>query len=419
MGSRTMRRIQGIGQTVFGMSDSSTDGNRLYSILLDARASTASTSMYDVAERLVSSEKENAKCALEQLWTMKKNLQQDSDGGTIDMLIQYYQEKMDILRNREENIRKVSGDSRGLLEEKRKRDAEIANVKQEIGDCTSEIARLREKLEKLRVKEQELSLIDSQLSRELQTNANEVINGLYEIILSQQALGAGGEPGPQDEFNTGVAVESNEDAITADATADTTADTTVAGQERAVDKRDETFDSALDDAFVAPVREEQEDQKVHEDTEALVKLAESAPPPVYPKSVVKTTRGRVIGEYFYDGRVYKNKRHYVYNSRFFGEQLARAVKRLKTTSDGALHAETMQMVQDAHKRISAHANLHFETSTNEILNEKALQEALHYLRLRNYDETLKLSARILAKIKAMGSNYGALLKEQMDRYAQL
>jgi hypothetical protein len=397
------------------MADSSTDGNRLYSILLDARASSVSANMYDIAERLVSNEKENAKTALEQLWSLKKNMLQDADPATIDMLIQYYQEKMDILRNREERIKRVSGDSRGLLEEKRKRDAEIANVKQEIGDCTGEIERLTEKLQKLRVKEQELTLIDAQLAKELQGNANEVVNGLYEIILSRQALTAEGGDTEPAEARPDVADDSARQSAARDEAPAAEAhkvEAVQAGAEPPPD--DEPGLAGREDPFLTPAPDAE--PAVNDDTETVVKLAEEAPPPVYPKSVVKTTRGRVIGEYYYDPEAYKNKRHYVYNSDFFAEQLALATKKLKHTGGAALHAETMQMVQDAQKRIGGHANLHFEISTNEILNEKTLREVQQHLRLRGYDEVLKFCGRLKAKINAMGINYAVLLKEQMDRF---
>ena len=50
-------------------------------------------------------------------------------------------------------------------------------------ECNNELRELNAKLEKLKVKEQELSLIEQQLKQELNSNENEIINGLYEIIL--------------------------------------------------------------------------------------------------------------------------------------------------------------------------------------------------------------------------------------------
>jgi seryl-tRNA synthetase len=182
-----MKKIEELSESTVNLSKSTKDSNKFYSILLDARATTVSENTYDIAERLLRGETDNAKAALEHLWSLKKTMQQESgEATTIDMLIQYYQKKMDVVRTKEEFIKKISRDSRTLLEEKRTRDSEIATIKQEITDCTAEVQELSAKLEKLKVKEQELTLIDSQLKKELLVNENEIINGLYEIILSQQ-----------------------------------------------------------------------------------------------------------------------------------------------------------------------------------------------------------------------------------------
>ena len=119
-----MRRIERIPESIFGMENSSVDANRFYTILLDAKAANVSENMCDIAEKLLSGEKENAKIALEQLWNLKKNLITEPN-STIDLLINFYQDKMDILRTKEEHIKKVSRDSRDLLEEKRRRDEEL------------------------------------------------------------------------------------------------------------------------------------------------------------------------------------------------------------------------------------------------------------------------------------------------------
>jgi myosin heavy subunit len=178
-----MKRVEQLRDSFYSLSKSSTDGNRLYSILLDARVSAESENVHDTVEKLLSAEKENAKSALEHLWTLKKNLHSKDDTATLDMLIQFYQSKIDVLRNREEHIRKISKDSRELLEEKRKRDAEMASIKQQISEGTREITELSEKVQRLKTKEQELLLIETQVHKELRANENEVINGLYEIIL--------------------------------------------------------------------------------------------------------------------------------------------------------------------------------------------------------------------------------------------
>ena len=133
-----MRRIERIPESIFGLENSTVDSNRFYSILLDAKTASVSENMCDIAEKLLQGEKENAKVALEQLWSLKKNLVTETN-NTVDLLINFYQDKMDILRTKEEHIKKVSRDSRNLLEEKRKRDEEFAQIKQQLQECNKEL----------------------------------------------------------------------------------------------------------------------------------------------------------------------------------------------------------------------------------------------------------------------------------------
>ncbi|MDR0331076.1 MAG: hypothetical protein LBH93_05160, partial [Chitinispirillales bacterium] len=102
------------------------DSNRFYSILLDARAVNVAEGMHDVSEKLLKGEKDNAKLALDQLWALKKSLSGDESGAALETLIAYYQDKMNVLRENEEAVKKVSQATRLLIEEKRKKDEELA-----------------------------------------------------------------------------------------------------------------------------------------------------------------------------------------------------------------------------------------------------------------------------------------------------
>ena len=124
----------------------------------------------------------------------------------------------------------------------------------------------------------------------------------------------------------------------------------------------------------------------------------------------------VIGEYYYDPKVSKNKRHYIFNSTFFYKSLSYATEKLDQKYDKRIHAETVQMIQDAYKRISESVTLHFEISTNEIINRNSLKELWHNMARKEYDDVLKISNRLKAKIDALGSNYMIMLTEQMKRY---
>lgn len=448
-----MKRISGADKALFGSEVSSADANRFYSILLDARASKVSQSMYDVAEKLLTSEKENAKLSLEQLWTLKNDVEGDAGTGTVGLLIQFYQDKITVLRSKEEHIKEITRDSRKLLEDKRSKDSEVATVKQEIADCTAELDQLKAKLDKLKVREQELTLIGEQLKKELQVNENEIVNGLYEIILSHkdQLFGgdlpvdtedSGGE-GRQEQGESagGTGVEQAEE--TGESAEETEAPRADAGQPADAaaepadeDERAETeapepplaaFQEQADTGAPVAVLDEsrpeeaenaeEEDDKseVRERIEELYKQVQAPPAPPYPRSVVKTTRGRVIGEYYYDSKVYKNERHYVFNSMFFCEQLRIGIDLLRDHFDKTTYSDLLQMIQDAHKRISENPNIHFEIATNELLNESSFKELWQQLKLRSYDEVARFCGRLDAKLKALSSNYSGLLREQMER----
>jgi len=396
-----MRRIERIPESIFGMENSSVDTNRFYTILLDAKAANVSENMCDIAEKLLSGEKENAKIALEQLWNLKKNLVTESN-NTIDLLINFYQDKMDILRTKEEYIKKVSRDSRDLLEEKRRKDEEYASIKQQIIECNNELRELSSKLEKLKVKEQELSLIEQQLKQELNSNENEIVNGLYEIILSQQG---------KDQQDS---LKEEDDALNQDYQSVIDAIKPVKDE---VEKKQDL--PIMPEESLAS--KEQQSENPADDTEtsavasgSVVKEVIPQAPP-FPKSVVKTTRGRVIGEYYYDSSVYKNKRHYIFNSRYFYEQLSMNVKLLRQRFDQNIYSEIQKMIEDAHNRISESEKLHFEVSTNEILNVRTLKKLWQDVKNRDIDEVDRFSSRLRAKIDMLGLNYTIMLQEQMKR----
>ncbi len=415
-----MRRVERISERMFGIENSTVDPNKFYSILLDARAASVSENMCDIAEKLLSGEKDNAKGALEHLWKLKKNLFSGKN-ATIDMLISYYQDKMDILRGKEEHLRKVSLDSRNLLEEKRKKDEEVASVKQQVTDCTRELNELTRKLDKLKIKEQELELIEHQLAEELHHNENEIVNGLYEIILAQQD--AIDEAEAQQEHT--IQEEAVPVAVTPAASVELPPPpSTPLDDLHPASPEPKASPSVFQPPAIAslPPEELLSDTGSDEDAATGSSLETVAPrpvdePPPFPKSVVKMSGGQVIGEYYYDSTVYKNERHYICNSAFFAEHLLGYTRQLKRKFGLSIYNEMCRMIQDALKRVTEdkEKRLHFEVATNEILNEKSLQRLLQDAKLRSLDEVERFTVRLQAKIDAMGINYNSILKEQMQR----
>jgi hypothetical protein len=427
-----MNDIENLPDTMFTLSKSTPDSNKFYSILLDTQASTLSENMFDTAEKLLAGEKDNSKSALDHLWALKKNMQNHEEASTVDLLIQHYQNKIDILRSKEEHIKKISKDSRSLLEDKRKRDSEVATIKQEIADCSKELKNLTDKLEKLKIKEQELTLIESQLKKELVVNENEIVNGLYEIILassgddqskpdfSEQFRGIDDEQ-PQ-PITPQAAQQPTDSRALADPVSVSEASLKVTKEEAqepqpaAAFPRENTPAEVIDD-----INDELSVEKsgAEESDFILYKRDDPGLPPVYPKSVVKTTAGRVVGEYYYDANVYKTKRHYIFNSKFFLEQLAHCLATLRNTPGSKdVLGDVLQMIQDAYKRIFEAPSMHFEIATNEILNEKTLKQLWQNVKAKDFDEAGRFCKRLSGKIGALGSNYRSILKEQMTRYQE-
>jgi hypothetical protein len=425
-----MRRVERLNESLFGIENSSVDPNKFYSILLDARAASVSENMCDIAEKLLTGEKDNAKGALEQLWRLKKNLFSGKN-NTIDLLIDFYQEKMEALRTREERLRKVSLDSRNLLEEKRRKDEEVATVKQQVADCTRELNELTGKLDKLKIKEQELTLIEHQLREELNRNENEIVNGLYEIILAQQEQAplsdAPDRPAALQTVAAPAADPVPPPLVVPDATVlpDLPPPPMARGQEDVGVKSDtdtSVIASVFEPPLIPPLQSSDEGEPLFSGADALSPAdgvagtqQHKAEIPPYPKSVVKTTGGRVIGEYYYDGKIYKNERHYIFNTDFFANELLYFTKQLRQKFDLSSYTEMLQMIQDAAKRITENKRLHFEVATNEILNDKTIKRLYQDAKLRSIEEVERFGTRLRAKIDAQGGNYQSILREQMQR----
>ncbi len=341
-----------------------TDANRLYSMLLDSKASAAAGNVYEISESLLREEKENTKKALDKLWRLKKNLSEDEDNGTISIMIEYYQGKLDLIRKREQRISKISRDSREMLSEKRKRDSEMAKIHEELRDSKGELERLNKKIDKLKTKEQELKLVDMQLSRELASNTNEIINGLYEMLTSSgmdnedySEEGDAGDTGEnQDDSSEGQNLENSKGKIVVD----------------------------------------------------------------IPRKVIKDSQGRVTGEYYVAPDSGKENSHYIYNSIFFLKILSRNISLLKKGYDEEVYNHTAAVLKGLRDKLNGSIpRLHFDVSTNEFLNIKTVNSIFDNLERRRYDDILYLLKKLKAKIKAMGGNYAEILREQLEKYNKM
>jgi len=379
-----------------GAGSNVVDSNRFYSMLLDARAASVTENMHDIAEKLLKGEKDNSKLALDQLWTLKKTLSDESADEALEQIITYYQEKIDVLREREEAIRKVSRETRALIEEKRKKDEELAVVKSQIGGYTRDLQELNAKLDNLRRREDELTTVEKRLKEEIGVNEAQIVSGLSEIILSH----------PDDEKDGTEALELE---LIKQAAEEARNRADAAHAEEAKAKRESAPETLNNDDAAAPVparaAARRDETQIHE-------------PVVYPKSVVRMS-GKIIGEYYHDGNiVMKDARHYIYNSRFMAERLSVGMRATRARFSQDVYAEMIKIVDDAANRVRENRRFHFEVSTNEILNDKNLRQLSVDLKRRAWDDAERFAVRLSAKIEALGLNYEAMLQEQMERCSE-
>ncbi|MDR3012637.1 MAG: hypothetical protein LBU70_05430 [Chitinispirillales bacterium] len=377
-----------------GIGNGVVDSNRFYSMLLDARSPSASVTenMHDVAERLLKGEKDNAKLALDQLWALKKALSDDNNTGeAVESLISYYQDKIDVLRQKEEVIKKVSRDTRELVEEKRRKDEELAIIKSQISGHEREVTSLSSKLDALKKREGELIVAEKRLREELSCKENLIVGGLYDIILHDASAHDGSG-----------AAKTVKQAIRKSASRNVE----VHSLDEKEEGRVEDLNGDDGDAFAMLTEVAKVEEPVYR-------------PIIYPKSLVRMG-GKVIGEYYHDGRVAeKNKRHYIYNGKFMADSIAACIRVLKDRFCRDLYAELVRTVEDATSRVQDNGRFHFEISTNEIVNFKNLRQLTADLRGRDWEEAERFAVRLSAKIDALGANYGAMLKEQMERYSAI
>src|SRR3989339_155869 len=159
--------------------------NRIYNALIKSDAVKDKDNLFEVSERMVEREKDNSKKALEELWLLKKT-SRDKELRTIDMLIEYYQRKVDSVRQKEERLKNIGGESIKLIEEKKKLQQELLSISQELDSCVQEISFLKAKQEKLKAKEEEIREKNEDILAKLSGNENEVMESLSDIILIRE-----------------------------------------------------------------------------------------------------------------------------------------------------------------------------------------------------------------------------------------
>jgi len=380
---------------------STADSQKFYEMLLDAKNSVTAHNLFDLSEQLLITQKNSAQQSLENLWELKKNLNGKVGNATLEILINHYQSKMDKVRNREDQMRKIGADSRKLLEQKRSRDSEIARVSQSIDETQKSLNELQQKLEKLKVRQQELLLIESELKKQLQENETSVVNSLYEIIISDPSVLPQPDEAPAEDR--------------------TVADSPAHPGEPEVQNRAEAqpFESPIpQDEFVEQQPQDEPEQFQQQQSEdkaiAMQTLAITRSVKVQlPKSVVRTKSGKVLGEYFYMQSQDKPQRKYIFNTAFLAMQLARFLAGGQADKMHNLRFDLIRMCEDCIKRCKSDRRIQLPVCTNEVVNSKSLRALHASLQARQIDDVRQFTSKLNAKLNALAANLSELLKEQL------
>ena len=153
--------------------------NKIFHALTTAYENNQQQEIYGATENIVRREKELCELALGDL----KRLSGKGDpDGTLKLVLDHYQQRLNVAKEKEDKINHLSEDSRKMMEEYKKRTQELADVKRTLMESQSKLRDLAKSTEKLIKKEEELRFIETNLRSELDKNKRNLINGLYEIV---------------------------------------------------------------------------------------------------------------------------------------------------------------------------------------------------------------------------------------------
>ncbi len=153
--------------------------NKIFHALTTAYENNQQQEIYGATENIVRREKELCELTLGDL----KRLSGKGDAdGTLKLVMDHYQQRLGVAKEKEEKINQLSEDSRKMMEEYKKRTQELADVKRNLMDSQSKLRDLAKTTERLIKKEEELRFIETNLRSELDKNKRNLINGLYEIV---------------------------------------------------------------------------------------------------------------------------------------------------------------------------------------------------------------------------------------------
>jgi hypothetical protein len=394
--------------------------NKIFHALTAAYENTSQQEIYGATENIVRREKELCELALADLKKLAGNKGEVDD--TLKLVMDHYQSRLSVAREKEEKINHLSEDSRKMTEEYKKKTQELAEVKRNLMESQVKLRELAKTTEKLLKKEEELRFIEGNLRTELDKNKRNIINGLYEIVteLSDQPAppvipaAAAAAPAPAKEPSAPKPAESAQaiqDQPFQPQRPFQAAMFREAGDAPAesVWTRDAAPQAAREGLAPEPKPTQTVQLKPGDILEKALRLKMFEPgKSLCSKSMVKTAEGEVISEYFYSPLHPKEGRHYIFNSLFaLGSLLG-----LKGKNDDLFHERLDTVFTDLLSRLDHSRNIHLESFLGEEFNRDAIARILSMPKDDRVPFFEILAARTLSRIESVGPSRAGLIDRQ-------
>lgn len=406
--------------------------NKIFHALTSAYENNQQHEIYNATENIIRREKELCEMALADLKKLGGGKKEQDD--TLKLVVEHYQSRLEVAKEKEEKINLLSEDSRKMMEEYKKRTQELAEVKRNMMESQSKLRELAKTTERLIKKEEELRFIESNLRTELENNKRNIINGLYEIVhdfseaapepiivaapvqIAEPVLEA--EPihiiqAPKAEtvtseipkpievpaprlFTEGLfrtETHSSSDNIWSKDEIQNNPPTQLAG----------TF---IPSSRLQPIAPKDRDQDLITKA-ARLKMFEPGKSMVS-KSMVKTADGEVISEFFYFPLHPKEGRHYIFNSLYATASLLS----LKSTNPNALPERIKTVFTDLMSRLNNGQNIHLESFLSEEINKAVLTKLLDASIEKQAELFDALVNKILNRIESIGPGRSGLIDHQ-------
>jgi hypothetical protein len=344
--------------------------------------------------------------------------------ATLKLVMEHYQSRLQVARDKQEKINQLSEDSRKMAEEYKKKTQELADVKRSLMDSQSKLRELAKTTEKLLKREEELRFIESNLRTELDKNKRNILNGLYEIVADLPESGA---PPALPEAGNAVAPAPKELPSLAESFGSLFPSAAQdGGPERGVTVLAPSVAAVPEPppphlSVAGPIRQEENATaspqgpvilKPGDLLEKAVRLKMFEPgKTLCSKSLVKTAEGEVISEYFYSPTQSKDARHYIFNTLYALSSLLN----LKNRDEELFQDRLETLFTDLLSRLEHSRNIHLESFLGEELNTSAIDKLLGMQRLERPSYFELLASRILNRIESVGQARAGLIEQQFKQ----